>query len=114
MSLFISPKEAAKSLLCPLSRTFGDEPLSSTCRGDKCALWRWKPQLTSDPGWKPAIAREMALRCDEYNESIAGTTKQKRTPDDFHKSAVAAVARNPEGFGITREEGYCGLGGPVS
>ena len=106
-SLFISPEAAKKDLLCPIARTFGGEPLKGHCRGPECALWRWKPAMASDPEFKSAIVREIAFLAEEREEK----TGKPASKDLLHNEAVKRVMRNPEGHGIVREEGYCGLGG---
>jgi hypothetical protein len=49
---------------------------------------------------------------------LARTFADKKGPncmgDAFHAEAVKRVMRNPEGYRIKRELGYCGLGGPVT
>jgi hypothetical protein len=103
MTNFVAPDAAKEGLLCPLSRTFGTDNLTSHCRGEACALWRWKPRLASDPEFQSAVKREQAVLAQED-----GTGKASLV---FHKKAVERVMRNPEGYGVVREEGYCGLGG---
>lgn len=103
MSNFVTPRDAARSLRCPLARTFGTNDLSAKCQGPSCALWRWKPRLASDPEFVSAVQREMACMAQEDGRGKSAMT--------FHAKAVARVTRNPEGYGAIREEGYCGLGG---
>lgn len=103
MSNFVTPEDASQTLLCPISRTFGRDPLSATCRGADCAVWRWKPRLASDPEFVAAVKREEAVLAQEDGNGRSATL--------FHKKAVQRVLRNPEGYGIIREEGFCGLGG---
>lgn len=104
---FFTPDDAKKELLCPLARTFGSEKLTANCRGTECALWRWQAAMADDDIFKSAIAREVALLGQERKEST-GKEPQKHL---LHKEAVARVMRNPEGYGVKRERGYCGLGG---
>lgn len=111
MSNYRTPDEAKNEVFCPIARTFGEKAkMTNTCVGEKCALWRWKPRLVSDPGFVSAIAREMHNLALEYNEA----NEKKKTPEHFRKEATSAVVRNPEGFGIERDQGFCGLGGPVT
>lgn len=112
MSNFLTPEDASKKWLCPVSRTFGAKDLKQRCRGDDCALWRWKPRLASDPGYMAAILREAHVMANEWNE--ANKDQKPRSHMVFEKKAIAAVTRNPEGYGVHREEGYCGLGGPIT
>ena len=102
MSLFLTPEDAAKEWRCPLARTM-HEKHGAGCDGPACACWRWKPRMASDPEFTSAIKREMNALASED-----GTNKPSIS---FHKQAVDRVMRNPEGFGIEREFGYCGLGG---
>lgn len=109
MSNYISEAEARETKPCPIARTFAEKK-GANCDGDKCPLWRWKPRLSTDPGYTSAITREMANLAQEYNQH----NEKHKTPEHFRKQATAAVTRNPEGFGITREQGHCGLGGPIT
>lgn len=101
MTNFHTPQEMAERL-CPLSRTFGSDKLTAKCRGEDCALWRWKPRLASDPEFVSAVNREMACLAQDAGE---------KNPAKFHKQAVTNVMRNPSGYGVVQTHGYCGLGG---
>ncbi len=88
--------ETASEMLCPLARTFGVE-LQAGCRGPSCSVWREKPPLVTDRGWKNAV-KEEAARTGE------------KSP---YAKAARAVADDPAGFGLEVGFGYCGLGGGV-
>lgn len=92
-----TPEEAAK-MACPIARITPDN--KSKCVGPDCILWRWKPRLATDPEFKSAIQREMAVLAQEAKSDNSMK---------FHKEAVANVMSDPEGFGIASERGYCGL-----
>lgn len=102
MTNFLTPDEAREKALCPLSRTFGTDKLSAKCRGEACALWRWKPRLASDPEFVAAVRREIACMQQDGEGSDAKL---------LHKAAVERVTRNPSGYGVVSTHGYCGLGG---
>jgi hypothetical protein len=103
---YITPTEAA-DLACPLSRITPHN--SAKCIGPNCILWRWKPLRTSDPRLVAAIKREKVLLADEHNKSLTeGETK--KSPESFLKQATQNVCLDPEGYGVTPERGYCGLG----
>lgn len=100
--LYLTPEQAAEKWLCPAARVFGEQTVQKMCRGPECAAWRWRTGLAADPDFQSAIQREMAVLAQEAGKEHAV---------GFHKKAVARVMSNPEGFGIKRERGYCGLGG---
>lgn len=102
MTNFRTPDEARADMLCPLSRTFGTADLTARCRGEGCALWRWKPRLASDPDFVSAVKREIACMQQEGDN---------RQPNILHGKAVERVMRNPSGYGVVQTHGYCGLGG---
>lgn len=98
-----TPEEAGQ-MSCPIARTRpdldADGKIKSKCSGPDCILWRWKPRLATDPEFKSAIQREMAVLAQEAKSDNSMK---------FHKEAVANVMSDPEGFGIASERGYCGL-----
>jgi hypothetical protein len=100
---YLTPKDAGK-MICPIARCQGTEKVQPKCVGDKCILWRWKELMASDPRFMSAIKREEALLSGETGKSAAAV----------HKHAVANVMKYPEGYGVTRELGFCGLGGVPS
>lgn len=110
MTNYMTPDEARETVPCPLSRTFGKEPLTPNCRGDLCPIWCWKPRMASDPEFASAIKKEMHALAQDKSEKTGKTHNHA----GFHAEAVAKVMRNPEGYGIKREEGHCGLGGPIT
>lgn len=110
MSNYMTPEDAARTMVCPMHNGFRMAPKDGMCRGETCPVWRWKPRLNTDPEFKSAIIREMHLLAQEKSE----VTGKKHDHSAFHKEAVARVMRNPEGYGIKREEGFCGLGGPIT
>ncbi len=97
MSDYITPQKAQETLLCPLSRAFGAEPLSANCRGPECACWRTKPLFDTDPGFKEAIAEAKKMTAAERD----GETSQM------------FVSKNRAEFGLPTEPflGFCGMGG---
>jgi hypothetical protein len=111
MTAFVTPDEARKEWLCPLARTFGPEAKKGDhCSGNSCAIWRWKPPMATDPEFMVAIKREMMNLATEHQEA----TGKQRHHSTFHAEAVKRVSRNPSGFGISPELGFCGLGGKPS
>lgn len=90
-----TPEYAAKSILCPLARTFALKEASATCRGPDCALWRWEPITTKHPLWAAAVKKR-------------GEETAEKPP--YHKAA-AWVAENKEALGMIPTRGYCGAGG---
>lgn len=99
MSDFITPKQAQKTLLCPLARTFGFEAkkLQPNCRGTECACWRVRPLFDTDPGFREAIKKA---------QSMTHSDRGGKTPQKY-------VAANRGEFGLPTEPhlGYCGIGG---
>jgi hypothetical protein len=85
-----TPAHAREHWICPIARTFGDKP-QERCRGEQCAVWRWKP-----------------IMADEIKEAVA-----KAMQDGMqHKAAVAYVMANRRDLGLpdTPYQGWCGLG----
>lgn len=97
MSDYITPQEAQKTLLCPLARTFGAEPLQAHCRGTECACWRVRPLFDTDPGFKEAMEKARTMTASDRG----GMTSQKY------------VAANRAEFDLPTEPflGFCGMGG---
>ena len=93
-----TPEEAAK-MACPIARITPDN--KSKCVGPDCILWRWKPRLASDAEFIAAVKREEAVLAQADGTGKSGAV--------FHKKAVANVMRDPEGYGIASDRGYCGL-----
>ncbi|TNE57815.1 MAG: hypothetical protein EP341_03790 [Sphingomonadales bacterium] len=104
--IFISQAQARETFKCPMARTFA-EKVGQNCDAANCILWRWKPAMASDPEFMAAIKREMIFLAKEHEDA----TGKKKDHSSFPKEAVARVMRNPSGFGVEPEEGYCGLGG---
>ena len=100
----IKTPEDARKMPCPLGRTFS-EPRSN-CIADECPLWRWRPNLSTDPRFTSAIQRKLAMLKQE---------KPDVERDLLHQEAVAVVSANPKDFYIPEapERGFCGLGGRV-
>lgn len=88
-----TPVHAREHWICLIARTFGDKP-QEKCRGEQCAIWRWKALTVDDGPFKSAVSKAMA----------DGMT---------HKAAVAHVMDNRRDLGIpdTPYRGWCGLGG---
>lgn len=101
----LTPEDARETWVCPVARTFGDNPIKN-CRGDACPVWRWRPLLAADPRFTSAINREIEMLKGE---------KPNVTPAVLHKEAVAKVTNNPQDYMIPEgpEVGFCGLGGEV-
>lgn len=85
--------EASADWLCPLARTFADNPANPHCRGSSCPVWRWEP-LPAD------------LLAPHVKKAMDGNALK-------HKEAVAWVMERREELGIPTEptHGRCGLGG---
>lgn len=94
-----TPQEAA-GWLCPVARTFGDNPAIPHCQGPSCAAWRWQ-ELSS------------GLLIPHVQKAIADATV--RGEKLAHKDAVAWVMENREALGIPTSptHGYCGLVGAI-
>lgn len=90
----LTPEEA-RSLLCPLARTFATKDAVTGCRGPECAVWRWEKITTSHPAWMPAV-RSVA---SEIGEKPPYPKASKIVADDLVK------------YGMTEDRGHCGLGG---
>lgn len=97
ISHIATPEYAKERWICPLARTFGDKPLQENCRGDDCPLWRWRPLLTSEPGYKDAVIEAGKLHKDDRNG---------KTPAEW-------VNAHRADYGLPAEPyvGWCGLGG---
>jgi len=108
-TLYLSVAQARETMPCPLARTFADKK-GPNCMGDACPVWRWKPRLATDPEFSAAIKREMYSLAEQHKER----TGKEKAVVGFHNKAVQRIVRNPEGYGIERKEGYCGLGGAVT
>jgi hypothetical protein len=100
--IYLTPAQARETFPCPVARTF-DQKVGPNCDGDRCILWRWRAIMASDALFQSAVKREMACLAQEEGNN--------KPPMTFHKKAAANVAANPEGYGVKREVGYCGLGG---
>ena len=98
-----APEEAA-DMPCPLGRTFST-PIAK-CMADKCPLWRWRPNLATDPRFTSAIQREISRLKGE---------KPDVDRDLLHQEAVSIVSADPAAYSIPEapERGFCGLGGRV-
>lgn len=101
MTRYIKEAEA-NTWDCPIARTF-NEGKTATCDGSACILWRWREIQASDGVFTAAVQRTMACLAQEDGKG--------KPASSFHKAAVAQVARDPEGYGVTTDRGYCGLGG---
>lgn len=66
-------------------------------------MWRWREISAGDPLFTSAVKRAEA--------SIAQDNGEGKPGSHYHKLAVAQVARDPEGWDVTTDKGYCGLGG---
>lgn len=84
--------------LCPLARTFADARANPHCRGADCAAYRIAPLQTSHPLWRPAVKAV----AEEIGDKSPAKAK-----------AAAIVAENPEKYGMSTTDGYCGLGGAL-
>ena len=95
-------ESVAKKTRCPIARTF-HEGKSANCDGSACILWRWRDIAAADPVFISAVKRAEACIATDRAEGKSGNS--------YHKEAVAQVGRDPEGWDVKTDIGYCGLGG---
>lgn len=89
--------DEANGMICPIARIKPGQP-SANCSAPDCILWRWLPIMTSDPRYVAAVRTEAARQGGGIGA---------------HMQALAAVAADPEAFGVPSkpDHGFCGLGG---
>lgn len=104
--MLYTPTEAAH-VSCPMGYADGHE---ISCRGERCAAWRWAPATYPDDGARQVIlaTNPLARRPEEAgNDGPAGWEFRPAAPAIDEPAQWVEPANNA----AKRRKGYCGIAG---